>query len=688
MLNRVFINCILFASATLVTIATGGSSMGATDEPQVAVQKQENAKKKTNKKVASQNLLPATTKAWVSIPDISKLDEKFLKTQLGQLCTDEQLKPFIKSIRGQFQNWMNERNVRLGVKMENVRAIQSGEICLAGILSPGAGNANGLGRGSHGLVFLVDISKTEEKAVELLTQIEKEMKAHGATKSEEDLEIHGAKINKWKLKRRNRLKKPKFAYQTISNGWLLASDNENIFRELLRRISFIDQLKESETLAAQKAFKNVAENTRFHEDKIDAEVRWFVDPFGYVELAKAIADEEQEFKQRSNDWMGVLKKVGFDAIQGVGGSVALATEKHEMLHRSFVFMPNDNAAPGKQSVFGLFDFENRQKANLLPPVFVPNDSSGYFSGTWDMTKALKNAGHVVDAFLKDPGQFEKLLQELSHHMNVNVKEVMKRFANEIIVTSESKLPASEESEHVLVAIKLNGDAKFVFDNISRAWPEDDKIKIAGFDAIMIDKETEEEIDDGLFGDPGFEDEDEEETDQDDQFNLFEKRFIVVKDDYLFLTNNQQYMEELLLKKRESELRNAEDFVRVTDALKQLSKEERVSFRQFSRIDRVLRTNYEMIRQGKMGASQTVLARLLNQAFTPPNANNVEPRDQKIDGSKLPEDYEVVARYMGPSGWVMETTKDGWLATGCVLKKKSPRETIANKADKPALIRND
>ena len=96
----------------------------------------------------------------------------------------------------------------------------------------------------------------------------------------------------------------------------------------------------------------------------------------------------------------------------------------------------------------------------------------------------------------------------------------------------------------------------------------------------------------------------------------------------------------------------------------------------------------MIRQGKMGASQTVLARLLNQAFTPPNANNVEPRDQKIDGSKLPEDYEVVARYMGPSGWVMETTKDGWLATGCVLKKKSPRETIANKADKPALIRND
>lgn len=689
MLNRVFIYCILFASATLATFATG-STMGATDDP-VAVQEQATAeKKKAKKKIASENLLPGTTKAWVSIPDISKLDENFLKTQLGQLAKDEQLKPFIDSIKTQFQNWLKERNARLGVKIENVRDIHSGEICLAGILSAAGGNANGLGRGSHGLVFLVDISDNEDAAGELLSKIEKEMVSHGA-KKEETPEIHGSKINKWKLKRPNRLKKPKFAYQTVSNGWLLASDNENIFREILRRLSFIDQLKENETLAAQTAFKNVADQTRFHEDEVDAEIRWFIDPFGYVELAKAIADEEQEFKQRSNDWMGVLKKVGFDAIQGVGGSVAFSTGNHEVLHRSFVFMPNDNTDPSKQSVFGLFDFENRQKANLVPPVFVPNDSSGYFAGTWDMTKALKNVGHVVDAFLKEPGQFEKILQELSQHMNVNIKGVMSKFENEMLIISDSDFPVTEESEHVLFAIKLNGDSKFVFENVKNMWPEIGvEVQIAGFNGIKIDTEADDEVyEGGIFDDPDLLDEEDEEPEEDDQFNLFKKRFIVVKDDYLLVTNNQQYMEDILLMKRKTELRNAEDFGRVTDALKKLSKQERVSFRQFSRTDRVLRTNYEMIRKGKMGASQTVLARILNQAFTKQNANNVAPRDQKIDGSKLPEDYEVIARFLGPSGWVMETTKDGWLATGCVLKKKSKRETIANKADKPpALIRND
>ena len=88
----------------------------------------------------------------------------------------------------------------------------------------------------------------------------------------------------------------------------------------------------------------------------------------------------------------------------------------------------------------------------------------------------------------------------------------------------------------------------------------------------------------------------------------------------------------------------------------------------------------------MGASQTVLARILNQAFTPPNANKDTPRDQKIDGSKLPEDFEAVAKYLGPSGWVMESVEEGWLATGCVLKKQN-RETIANKAEQPNIIRD-
>ncbi len=58
------------------------------------------------------------------------------------------------------------------------------------------------------------------------------------------------------------------------------------------------------------------------------------------------------------------------------------------------------------------------------------------------------------------------------------------------------------------------------------------------------------------------------------------------------------------------------------------------------------------------------------------------RKQKLDGSKLPENYEVsIAPYFGPMGWVMETHEDGWRITGCIIKKKALTEVVQKTSDK-------
>jgi hypothetical protein len=104
----------------------------------------------------------------------------------------------------------------------------------------------------------------------------------------------------------------------------------------------------------------------------------------------------------------------------------------------------------------------------------------------------------------------------------------------------------------------------------------------------------------------------------------------------------------------------------------------VSFRQFGRVDRALETNYEMLRSGKMGNSRTVMAKILNKAFQQEFETEAEKKDreQKLDGSKLPKNYaESIAPYLGPTGWVMETEKDGWRVTGCLLKKKSVSDVV-------------
>ena len=120
-----------------------------------------------------------------------------------------------------------------------------------------------------------------------------------------------------------------------------------------------------------------------------------------------------------------------------------------------------------------------------------------------------------------------------------------------------------------------------------------------------------------------------------------------------------------------------DYSRVKEALAELSTPEKISLRHFGRVDNTVRANYEMLRQGKMAQSKTAMARILNHVMTPEeNLEDQIPRDQKVDGSKLPEDFDKhVAPYLGPMGWVIETDTEGWRLTGIMLKKKPLSEVV-------------
>ncbi|MEM9413148.1 MAG: hypothetical protein AAGA30_18715, partial [Planctomycetota bacterium] len=423
--------------------------------------------------ISSQELLPASTKAWLSIPDAKNLDKKFLETQIGQLCQEEEFAPFIESVKGQFRQWMSDKNVRLGLNLEDVQDIRSGEICLAGILPAenGAANKNAkpLGKGVHGVVLLVDVNENIAAANELMKQLGENLIARGASKEPYE-DLYDAKVSKWKFPQKGRLKKPRFAYQAIVGGWLLSSDNESIFRRIARRLSNIDGLDAGQTLAAQKSFQRVLKKTATEE--IEPQVQWYINPFGYFQLAQAIAAEDREFKQtNSDDWAGVLKKIGFDGFQGVGGNISFATGDHEILHKTYVYKPaaDDNNVK-QQQVFGLFDFENNKQSPLTPPKFVSSAVSSFFTGTWNMQLALENVGHAIDTFARSEGMFEEVLESLKLDLNVDVPTVVSKFDNEFFVLSDTEMPIQEDSERLVIAVKHKVDSEYIIKNIKKSWP--------------------------------------------------------------------------------------------------------------------------------------------------------------------------------------------------------------------------
>ena len=89
---------------------------------------------------------------------------------------------------------------------------------------------------------------------------------------------------------------------------------------------------------------------------------------------------------------------------------------------------------------------------------------------------------------------------------------------------------------------------------------------------------------------------------------------------------------------------------------------------FSRTDEEYRPTYELIRQGKMPKSETILGRVLNAMFG--TGKKGVDRPQQIDGSKLP-DFQLVRRYLGPAGLVVTAEPNGWFFKGFTLSKESP-----------------
>ncbi len=651
------------------------------EESQVTAEEAEN-----KISLESKYLLPPSTKAWVSIPDVDELEKRFNETQYGKLANDKAIQPFVESLKQQGREWLEKRNVRLGIQVEDLHKIQSGEICLAGVLQELEGGQPA--RGSHGLVLLVDVGETEDAAWELFEKVNEDLAKNRETTLEK-FEINGVQVNKTTIKNPRRARFSQVSFQTVCSGWLLAADNEEIFRDILRRLASPAEIQKEATFGSQPQFLAIMEQANLgeHESQID----WYIDPFGYIQLAQAISDEEAEVRQQRDNWAKILQQQGFDVIRGVGGSIGLATDQHELLHKAYIYAPREKLTKNQKRVFELFDFSSSKNGMPYPADWVPADVAGYFAGNWDFEKLLNNVGFVYDAFLEE-GDFERMINDfkVDPDMQLDIPKLVGMLDNQVTIISTTEQPIDESSERVCIGLRINGDPEFVFQSVKRAVGRGngEQIILGGHKVIEVDTTKEPEIDlgdefEGL--DLGDDVSDEGKNEEEERFNLFDKRYFVVAKGYLLVANEKNFLKKLLMSKPKIKLNETEDYIQIHDALEELTNQEKVSFRQFGRIDRALETNYEMIRRGKMGQSQTVLAKVLNKIFEDDDDKNVDAkkeREQKLDGSKLPEDYaETVAPYLGPTGWVMETENDGWRITGCLLKKKAISEVVKKDAEK-------
>lgn len=619
----------------------------------------------------SESLLPATTKGYISTEDVDLVRAKFKETQLGELVNDPIMQPFVEDLKAQIGSKLEKAGKKLGLKWADMEGVYGGEVALA-LVQPDAKDKT-----SHATVLLVDITGKRDKADALLAKVDANQKTNKAVRS--SLKAAGVEMVVYTQPLVAGEKVPDRAYYFIKDEMLVATDHQAVASDIAGR--FAGAAKDS--LSSLPAFDATMSRNKALAGGAEHHIRWFVEPFGYAEVSRAIQGGR---RKRGNDMLKILREQGFSAIQGLGGNIFFATGQEEVLHRTYVYAPatakkDADAAKAKYTLgMRMLDFPNStMPTDLDPQPWVLPDVASYLTFNWKMRDAFEMSKTLVDAIAGDEGVFDDIWLSLETDPNgprINIrKELVDHLAERVTVLSDVKVPIDMKSERVLVLVEVKKP-----DIVAKALEKAFKNDPAAKKRLTKEGHTIWELtqDEGLAEDAtsGFEIEGtgfvsnqqgskDEELAAEAEDPVLPNMAMTVFQGHLIVSTHVEYIIEFLERAGKGAGLDATAEFKVVDAALKRLQSNFDSFRFFTRTEESYRGTYELVKQNKLPQSETMVARLLNAMFKPQEEGAL--RKQAIDGSKLPE-YEAVMKYFGPGGFYIQSERDGWLIVGCLLKK--------------------
>lgn len=601
----------------------------------------------------SQELLPDTTKGFVSVADMKDLEDHWNETQIGQLMQDPVMKPFSDDLERQFEGRWGIRD-KLGLTMDDIRGVPSGEVALAR-LQPGPGQS--------AVVLLADVTGNLEKAQATIKKAKANLLEQGSKLQTQ--KIGGLDVDVYDVPKENpddEEEPQRQAVLLLHGDLLIVADSPDAVAQILERQAD----PEVKSLADLPAFQAVM--ARCAEDAGEGnapQIRWFVEPFGYAEAARSVIPERE---RRPKPLTDMLRKTGFDAFAGMGGHVSFAAEGYELIHRTAVHAP-----PPYEKSMKMFSFPN--EADFVPQAWVPRDVATYTTTFVDISNAFRNLGPLADEYIGEPGAWEDALagiREDKHGPQVDLEiELINQLGSQITVITDFNMPVTTTSERILVAIEVKNEAA-VAKAIEKLLEADDTVKprvLPSREDLQIwetvppeEKAMDFSFDIMLPGEEGLSP---EAAEDEEGPGLFPNATYVVTNGQLYISSHLDFLVNKILKDRDERetLAAAIDFQIVSDKLEELGDERFAGV--FSRTDKEYRATYELIRQGKMPESETMFGRVLNTLFGSGKKGVI--RKQEVDGSKLPE-FDVIRRHLGTAGGFGVSEENGWFVKGFMLSK--------------------
>jgi hypothetical protein len=600
------------------------------------------------------NLLPNTTKGYGATSNVAELSANFDRCLYGQLMADPAMQPFVEDFRRQMYESWEKSHVQFGIDWEDVEKIAGGEAATAIVHPP---------KTAPSRVLLIDCTGHPEDAKAVLARISADNAKKKAVEKQQT--VAGTSVTTFTFPRRRGEKTGAQTAYFFKDEVLGAADSLATVTGILGRWSGTS----ADSLATVAGFQAVMK--RCAEDAGDEAThgRWWVMPLDFLTARRAMDPSQKP--RGGRDYLKLLRSQGFLGIQGAGGLLTFDAGQFDMVHRIAVYAP-----PPFKLALRMLEFPNAER--LPPTPWVPADVASYASLNWRMAHAFEMSKTMVDEIYGEDDILEDALESLKSDPDGPLvdlrKELFGNLGTRAIILFDYALPITPTSEQRVFAAECT-DASAVHTAIEKMMSNapTKKYDINGvtvWEVLENEEGEEEEIEEVVIEGPNAGGDDEEAPPDDGP--LLANSFLSVAHGYLFIASHLDLLKKVLRPAAEqAPITDDVDF-RLVEA--KLEAEilrrswDKVSLRRFGRSDQEVRPTFELMQQGKMPESDSLLGQFLNSALGDPKSE--KPREQRIDASKLPP-YDSVRRYFGPVGFFAITEENGWFGVHFNLRKDGP-----------------
>jgi hypothetical protein len=614
---------------------------------------------------SSDTLLPKSTKGYVSVARAAEFQERWDKTQIGQMLADEVMQPFIEDAKKQLRDKYPAVKNKLGIDMDDLDGVSAGEMSLA-ILDRKDQDA--------ALAITIDVAGRGEQAGKLLAAIQKRFAERGAR--QETVDQGGTKLSVFTMQAAGAESNPQqqtTVYFTKDHV-LCGVDDRAEAEAMLARFTGTP----ADNLKSVAGYKTTMDRCRAEAKTLAPEAHWYVDPFGFVFAVRTL--QKSATRANEQDAVKILYENGFDAIQAAGGFVNLQVEGNiEILDRTAIYAP---PVPGKEndplrwnSSMRMLQLPNADA--FQPQSWAPRVSANYATFQLQIDAAFENLGPLFDAMQDHEKAWKNTLEAwetdpYGPHVDVRA-EFIANMGRRITLVTDYDLPITVDSERSLFAIEARNERELA-ETLEKWMKKESHVVRRDVGPYVIWERVPEEIDEVSVVVPGFttiQGGDENAENEDKRERVLPNSAVTVALGHMMMASDINYLKEILggFGQRDM-LASSSDYQQVVAMVNRLAPGPRSVF-VFARMDEELRPTFELIRQGKMPEAKTMLGKALNNMLTTEvERTEGQLRKQRVDGSSLPS-FEAVRRYFGPAGRVLRSDKDGWFVTGAVLNKEAP-----------------